>query len=91
MILLYEMVMMMIFSDICGDAAGYIWAPIYQLVLVRGTAAPPNQVNRKLFTEASQPPDYSSAVRTAQVASAHRAHQHQRRGVEERGACTSCE
>ena len=91
MILLYEMVMMMIFSDICGDAAGYIWPPIYQLVLVRGTAAPPNQLNRKLFTEASQPPDYSSPVRTAQVASAHQAHQHQRRGVEERGACTSCE
>ena len=71
MILLYESVMMLC-SDICGDAAGYIWPPIYQSVLVRGAAEPPNQVNRELFT-AGEASDYSSAaVRTAQLASAQR-------------------
>ena len=51
---------MMLCSDICGDAAGYIWPPIYQSVLVRGAAEPPNQVNRELFT-AGEASDYSSA------------------------------
>ena len=45
----------MICSDICADAAGYIWPPIYQTVLVRGAAEPPNQVNRELFTAGKHP------------------------------------
>ena len=52
--LLNKMVMM-ICSDICADAAGYIWPPIYQTVLVRGAAEPPNQVNRELFTAGKHP------------------------------------
>ena len=52
-------------SDICADAAGYIWPPIYQTFGVREADQRPNQVNRELFT--SKPPDYSSPVRTAQV------------------------
>ena len=51
-------------SDICADAAGYIWPPIYQTFGVREADQRPNQVNRELFT--SKPPDYSSPVRTAQ-------------------------
>ena len=67
-ILLYKIVMMLC-SDICGDAAGYIWPPIYQSVLVRGAASAPNQVNRELFTTGgSIPISHLLPVRTAQVA-----------------------